>query len=105
MENKTNTPQAGLQMVVIPQETLAELMDNLSSLKAMVGGLVETKAKTDLAGEWLESEQARQFLGIAPKTWQAYRNNRVIPFSQFGRKIYVKRADLEKFLQDCRVSK
>lgn len=105
MENKSSTMQAGLQMVVIPQETLDEMMGNLETLKEMVVGLVQSKTTNELAGEWLESEQARQFLGVAPKTWQAYRNNRVIPFSQYGRKIYVKRSDLEAFLQSCRVSK
>ncbi len=38
-------------------------------------------------------------LGISPKTWQNYRDQRVIPFSQIGRKIYVCRADLEDFMR------
>jgi hypothetical protein len=44
-------------------------------------------------------------LGISQKTWQIYRDKRIIPFSQFGRKIYVKRADLEAFLEDNRIEK
>jgi excisionase family DNA binding protein len=38
-------------------------------------------------------------LGVSAKTWQTYRDERRIPFSQFGRKIYVKRADLEAFME------
>ncbi|WP_368180309.1 helix-turn-helix domain-containing protein [Bacteroides caccae] len=48
----------------------------------------------------MESTQVRKRLGISAKTWQTYRDERRIPFSQFGRKIYVKRADLEKFMED-----
>ena len=39
-------------------------------------------------------------LGVSPRTWQAIRDRREIPFSQYGRKIYVRRADIEAFLVD-----
>ncbi len=39
------------------------------------------------------------------KTWQTYRDKRLIPFSQFGRKIYVKRADLEAFLEGNKIER
>jgi LmbE family N-acetylglucosaminyl deacetylase len=48
---------------------------------------------------WVESTEARKILGVSAKTWQDYRDKRVIPFSQYGRKIYVRRADIEAFLQ------
>ena len=97
--------QAGVQMVVIPTSTLEALTDGIETLKAMVGKLAEDQQKQGLTAEWLENEDARRFLGVSPKTWQNYRDKRVIPFSQFGRKIYVKRADLENFLQSCRVGR
>ena len=53
--------------------------------------------------EWIESEAARKLLGISPKTWQNYRDQRLIPFSQIGRKIYVNRADLDTFLRQREV--
>ena len=40
-----------------------------------------------------------KLLGISQKTWQTYRDKRLIPFSQIGSKIFVKRADLEKFME------
>ncbi|WP_371683026.1 helix-turn-helix domain-containing protein [Barnesiella sp. WM24] len=38
-----------------------------------------------------------------PKTWQNYRDQRLIPFSQIGRKIYVNRTDLDAFLRQHRI--
>ena len=37
------------------------------------------------------------------KQFQKYRNERRIAFSQFGRKIYVKRSDLDRFLESHRI--
>jgi hypothetical protein len=62
--------------------------------------LVRAKSDEELNSQWIESTQARQLLGVSQKTWQGYRDRRIIPFTQVGRKIYVKRADLNKFMQD-----
>lgn len=50
-------------------------------------------------GEWLTSVEVREKLGVSAKTWQTYRDERRIPFSQLGRKIYVKKSDLEAFME------
>lgn len=57
----------------------------------------------DSSREWIESETARKILGVSPKTWQNYRDQRLIPFSQIGRKIYVNRTDLDAFLRKHRI--
>lgn len=41
-----------------------------------------------------------KLFGVSSKTWQNYRGQRLIPFSQIGRKIYVNRADLDAFLSN-----
>ena len=61
-----------------------------------------SKAKDD---EWLSSEEARQILGVSPKTWQNYRDRGIIPFSQTGRKIYVLRSDLDNYLKSHRIER
>lgn len=54
--------------------------------------------------EWLNSKEVRRRLAISAKTWQTYRNERRIPFSQFGRKIYVKKSDLDAFMEKNRIN-
>lgn len=86
-------------MVVLPQETLDEIVD-------MVRQIAECQTKPQMsADEWLTSEEARQLLGVSPKTWQNYRDRGIIPFSQTGRKIYVRRADLDQYLMSHRITR
>lgn len=86
-------------MVMIPQEEWQSLNDKLDRLAEMI----ENRNATDRDAEWLESDAARKLLGVSPKTWQNYRDQRVIPFSQIGRKIYVNRADLNNYLRSHRI--
>lgn len=83
-------------MIVLPQSALDEFRAGIAELKQMLN----EKNLQELQGQWIESEEARKLLGVSSKTWQTYRDNRVIPFSQFGRKIYVKRAHIEAFLEN-----
>lgn len=85
----------GLAIATILQEEWQSLNDKLDSLAEMI----ENRNASDRDAEWLESEAARKLLGVSPKTWQNYRDQRVIPFSQIGRKIYVNRADLDTYLR------
>lgn len=90
----SNQPVA-TTMVLLPQEewlNLHEKLDNLAEL-------VTNRNALDKNSEWIESDKARKMLGISPKTWQNYRDQRVIPFSQIGRKIYVNRGDIESFMR------
>lgn len=83
-------------MVMLPQTEWEGMKSDLQELKE----LVRAKSDEELNSQWIESTQARQLLGVSQKTWQGYRDRRIIPFTQVGRKIFVKRADLNKFMQD-----
>ncbi len=101
MEQVFSMKQDGQQaFVLLPKSELDAITNLLSELKALVLG----KAKEEAQGRWIESEEARKILGVSPKTWQTYRDSRAIPFSQFGRKIYVKQADLDAFLEAHRIN-
>ena len=94
MNNNTATP-AIPQIVVLPESEWASIKDLLKEVK----DTLQTKSDEDMKSQWIESTTARKMLGVSAKTWQDYRDKRVIPFSQFGRKIYARRADIEAFLQ------
>lgn len=83
-------------MVMLPQTEWESVKLDLQELKE----LVRVKSNEELNSQWMESAQARKLLGVSQKTWQVYRDNRIIPFTQVGRKIYVKRGDLESFMQE-----
>lgn len=82
-------------MVMLPQTEWEGMKSDLQELKE----LVRQKTTDEINGQWLDSADARKLLGVSQKTWQTYRDRRIIPFTQVGRKIYVKRGDLQKFMQ------
>ena len=47
--------------------------------------------------EYLDTKQVCAVLGISTRTFQRWRDENSIPFIQRGRKIYVKRSDLDAF--------
>ncbi len=86
-------------LFVVPEEEWRNLHDTLKQII----DLITSRNADDSRSEWIESEDARKILGVSPKTWQNYRDQRIIPFSQIGRKIYVNRADLDAFLRKHRI--
>ncbi len=92
--NNNATP-AIPQVVVLPESEWKGIKELLNKVK----DTLQTKSEEEMNSQWIESTEARKMLGVSAKTWQDYRDKRVIPFSQFGRKIYVRRADIEAFLQ------
>lgn len=84
-----------LKMVVIPEEQWQKVISELKEIKE----ILVSKERQEKNEQWIESSEARKMLGVSQKTWQTFRDKRVIPFSQFCRKIYVKRADLEEFFE------
>lgn len=98
MQNIAATQQVSL--VVIPQQVWEGVNDTLQELM----NILTSQREDTVNNQWIESTEARKMLKVSPKTWQTYRDERRIPFSQFGRKIYVRRADLENFMQQHYIS-
>ena len=82
--------------------------DDFEQLRAdLINTVREELAKSSVSGgsvdEYLTSKQVCEELGISSRQFQKYRDERRIAFSQFGRKIYVKRSDLNEFIACHRI--
>ena len=53
--------------------------------------------------EYLTSKEVIKILHISSRTFQRYRDMRLMPFIQRGRTIFVKRSDLEAFQESYRI--
>ena len=93
--------ESTISMVVLPKREWESIKNAVNEMKS----LLEGKASLEASEEWIESAKARKMLGVSPKTWQTYRDNRLISFAQFGRKIMVKKADLQAFLDANYISR
>lgn len=82
------------KFLFLPAEDIAQIKNDLQEIKESFS----KKKEEDFADSYIDSKQIPKLLNISLKTWQNYRDNRKIPFIQFGSKIWVKRKDLENFL-------
>ena len=78
------------KFVLVPVENWQQMQNEISKISQYI-----YNKENESQYEWLTSEQARQILGVSKRTWQTYRNRRLIPFSQIGKKILIKKSDLE----------
>lgn len=86
------TPQ---QVVVLPVDVLDEKLEELAT--RLEDRLRGSPCERD---ELLSAKQVMDELHISPKKFQTMRNERRIQFSQIGRKIYVKRSDLNAYIEN-----
>lgn len=91
--------KSNLNFAVVPQEFLEKIENEVLEVKE----ILLQKTDEEIANQWIESRNIPKIQGISRKTWQTYRDKRLIPFSQIGNKIYVKRADLEQFMEDHKI--
>lgn len=83
-----------MNFVMVPRSVWNSLLESINQIKSDIEAIKKSNHSDDL----LTSEEARKMLDICPSTWQEYRENKVIPFAQIGRKIYVRRSDIESFI-------
>ena len=89
---------------------LQELMDttvvlDLEDLRTVMHEILEEyqESHAEDPEEYLPTEEVIKILHISTKTFHRYREMRLIPFIQRGRKIYVKRSDLDAFQEANRI--
>lgn len=82
---ESKTTSSPVAMVVLPQSEWEAIKGKLKE----VASLVVSRNNDEASSEWIESSEARKKLGVSQTTWQNLRDEYKIPFSQFGRKIYV----------------
>lgn len=79
------------EYAIVPKSWMNEMSEKMDQ----INGTVQRKISND----WIDSNEVITILGISRRTWQTYRDEGVIPFVQFGRKIYVRRNDLNAFME------
>ena len=89
-----------MELTILTPEDLQNLKQEI--LNEIRAGF-SAAASSSQADTYLTSEQVCEILGVSSKQFQKYRNERRIAFSQLGRKISVKRSDLDRFLEAHRI--
>ena len=79
-------------------ENVKETLDEVSRKQTEVLKAIE-KLHIPNHDEWLDSKEVCSQLRISSRTIQNYRDRGIIPYSQFGSKIYYKRSDIQAHLE------
>jgi len=87
--------QTNETLAVMPQSELVSIKNTLTQIQEQLN----KQAASNFKEQYIESKQVPKLLGISGRTWQAYRDRKEFPFIQLGSKIWVKRSDLEKFME------
>lgn len=89
---------------------LQELMGStvvmdLEDLRTVMHEMLEEYLESQMneKEDYLTTDEVVQILNISKKTFRRYRDMRLIPYVQRGRKIYVKRSDLDAFQEANRI--
>lgn len=90
-----------VKLITITPEDFEQLRSDL--LNTVREELAKSSVGSGNVNEYLTSKQVCETLGISTRQFQKYRDERRIAFSQFGRKIYVKRSDLNDFIASHRI--
>jgi excisionase family DNA binding protein len=75
-----------------------EFIQKINSMDEKINIILTALQNKDESDNFLTGEEARKMLNVSKATWQNMRDNRRIPFAQIGRKIYVKKGDIDEYL-------
>ena len=90
-----------MSVEIITKEDLEKFRNDI--IQEVRGSIEKVSVSSARPDEYLSSAEVIEILGVSDKQFAKYRQQRRITFSQIGRKIYVKRSDLEKFLDQYRI--
>ncbi|MBW6480867.1 MAG: helix-turn-helix domain-containing protein [Bacteroidales bacterium] len=87
-----------MNVITIQSEAFQEI---LSKLDSITKALDNKKGKTPdiLSSKWLTIAETCKILSISRRTLQSYRDQGILPFSQYAGKIYFKLNDIESHLE------
>lgn len=96
-----------MKVVTIEIETLEKLFEEIKNLRESVESLSQAKQLPGGENEWeyYTLDEALKLLGVTKKNWyKTYKNTepKVIPYTQYGDKVWIKKEDLMRFLEKRR---
>jgi len=82
-----------IQQLQIP--FLEEIHSKLGVIETKIDSISKTNNQTPV---WLTTKEVARVLQISPRTIQNYRDQGILPFSQFGREVRYRSEDVQDFL-------
>jgi excisionase family DNA binding protein len=85
-----------MELVTLTSEAYLQLVSKIDLLR---DALENDRKSTPLCETWLDIQEVCVLLKVSKRTLQAYRDKKILPFSQISGKIYFKASDIEEHLE------
>lgn len=83
-----------MQVITMESEAFKSLKEQLERIEAKSAPTPQSPENT-----WLDNQEMCQLLKVTPRTLQNYRDQKLIPFTQLGGKIFYRQSDIFKALE------
>lgn len=82
-----------------PDSPIGQTIKKCPCLQALVDAINRHANDVELE-EWIDNQVVMQMLHISSRTLQTLRSNGTLPYSRINSKIYYRRSDIERILND-----
>ena len=86
-----------MEYVAIEKSEYEQLLGTINKAATEISAIAE---ECSINSEWVENGELAEILGQSKRQLQGYRERGVLGFSTIGRKIYYRRAEVEKLIKD-----
>jgi MerR family transcriptional regulator, repressor of the yfmOP operon len=86
-----------MEVITIDSIAFKQIIEKMDLLEARFENLAEASVNP-LKDKWLDIEEVCFLLKVSKRTLQSYRNDKLLPYSIIGKKVYYRASDVEKFL-------
>ena len=86
-----------MEYVAIEKSECEQLLRTIKKAAMEIRAIAE---ECTINSEWVENGELAEILGLSKRQLQGYRERGVLGFSTIGRKIYYRRAEVEKLIKN-----
>ena len=85
-----------MEYVAIEKSVYEQLLSSIKKAAMEIRAIAE---ECSINSEWVENGELAEILGLSKRQLQGYRERGILGFSTIGRKIYYRRAEVEKLIK------
>ena len=100
MSEPKSISQIIAELVSDPNSPVGQALLQCPCVKALLDTVDQDVVSTNGLNDWIDNQDVMLALHISQRTLQTLRSNGTLPYSRINNKIYYRRQDVEKILND-----
>ena len=100
MSDPKTISQSIAELASDPNSPVGQALLQCPCVKALLDAVGQDADSTNSLDDWIDNQDVMLALHISQRTLQTLRSNGTLPYSRINNKIYYRRRDVEKLLND-----